>query len=230
MSELFPFLSSNQYIPKNETLFLQAITHRSYLKSNPEFIGHNEILEFLGDAVLGLVVGEWLIEKFPEEDEGKISRKRASLVNEDNLFQLSTKLGLADHLRVGAKENREDLINNPRILASTFEAILGAMFKDRGYEITKDWLYHLLNLHFQNFNFSADFALDYKTRLQEHVQEKFKVTPEYKVINEKGPEHKKMFCSQVTKDGVVIGEGMGNSKKMAEQNAAYSALKKMGQV
>lgn len=229
MSE-FVFLNETGYIPKSNELFWQALTHRSYLKSHPEFVGHNEILEFLGDAVLSLAVAEWLIKNFPDEDEGKLSRKRASLVNEETLYRLAEKLNLAHYLRVGLRENDIELKTNKRILASAFEAVVGAIYQESGFETSRQWINKIFDLYLSDFDFSHDFVTDYKTRLQEYVQEKFKITPEYRLISVSGPEHKKTFFTQVIKDGIVIGEGSGLNKKSSEQLAAYSALVKYGLV
>lgn len=206
----------------------QALTHKSFVnESKGEHVHHNEVLEFMGDSVLGLVVSQLLIEKFPNDDEGRLSKKRASLVNEKNLSELARDLGLELRLRLGKGERSSGVMRNPRILASTFEAIIGAIHLDSDFNTISQILRSLFNPMIDARDWVEDFELDYKTRLQELVQEKYSETPFYKLQEEVGPEHNKRFEVQVRVSGRVLGLGWGTSKKIAEQTAAKMALERL---
>jgi ribonuclease III len=209
----------------NSELYEQAFTHKSLAKGN-EHIAHNERLEYLGDAVLGLVVADYLFRMFPNDDEGQLSRKRASLVNESTLSRIAEHFDLASYLRAHHSQVLEDLQTNPRILASLFESIIGAMFIDLGFLKTRDWIekvyVSIVKLSFDDH----DYQDDYKTRFQELIQSRLKVTPVYTTIESTGPDHQRMFTVSVSVDGEVFGEGQGLSKKLAAQEAAKAALKK----
>lgn len=206
-------------------LYQQAFTHKSLAKGN-EHIAHNERLEYLGDAVLGLVVADYLFRMFPEDDEGHLSRKRASLVNESTLSRIAEHFDLASYLRAHHSQALEDLQTNPRIMASLFEAIVGAMFIDLGFAKTRDWIEKVYVLIVKLSFDDHDYQDDYKTRFQELVQSRLKVTPVYTTVESTGPDHQRVFTVSVSVDGEVFGEGQGSSKKIAAQEAAKAALKK----
>lgn len=207
------------------SLFEQAFNHKSLSKNN-DTIEHNERLEYLGDAVLGLVVAEVLYRFFPDDDEGNLSRKRASLVNESALSKISEHFGLSEYLRAHHSQSLEELQHNPRIMASLFEAVVGALYLDQGYQKTHAWIEKVM-LAVIGIDFDDhDFSSDYKSRFQELVQSKQKITPIYETVESTGPDHQRLFTVIVSVDGKVLGEGQGPSKKIAAQEAAKNALAK----
>lgn len=207
----------------DQALFEQTFTHKSLSKGD-EAILNNERLEFLGDAVLGMVTANLLYRLFPQEDEGSLSRKRASLVNESALSQVAQHFDLSRHLKAHHSQSLEDLKNNPRITSSLFEAVIGALFLDSGFEFTQKWVESALTksgvLSFDNH----DYTNDYKTRFQELIQSKYKITPIYETVESSGPDHLRQFTVTVSVDGRVMAQGTGASKKIAAQNAAQKAL------
>ncbi|MCE3009965.1 MAG: ribonuclease III [Proteobacteria bacterium] len=210
---------------KNKELFLQSMTHKSFHFENSGVSkGFNERLEFLGDAVLDLILSEYLMEVFPEENEGTLSKKRANLVNESTLAGLFQKLSLESFLKLGKGEQMAGLTAKPRLMASAYEALLGAYFLDQGFEEVRnvvrehftELVHHVISM--------PDFDQDFKTQLQEWSQSKVKVAPVYKLINESGPAHDRTFEVAVLLKDVEAGRGMGKSKKQAEQASARMAL------
>lgn len=220
------------YQALNENILLQALSHKSYIKKNPKHpVGNNERLEFIGDAVVDLVIATDLYRIFPEDNEGSLSRKRASLVNEEALYNLAMRLKLDEFILVDDGEGgKNNLRSSRRLLSGTLEALIGAMYEDRGFEAAKVWTQKLFEEQgFYQFS-DHDFAKDYKTRFQELIQEKMKVTPSYRTVGFSGPDHQKMFQVEVLVFDEVYGVGEGESKKMAEQVAAENALKRMNNV
>lgn len=218
---------SFNYQFNNQDLLTQALTHKSYFYEDPELkMGHNEKLEFLGDAVLDLILTEWLMHKFPEEDEGRLSKKRASLVNEQVLSRVAKNLQIPTYLKLGKGEKLSGGVDKPRILASAYEALIGAAFMDSGYQQIRD----VVRAHFeqiQDILGQTDYAEDYKTRLQEVIQAVKKPTPVYQHTHEEGPSHERQFYVRVLSGEQILGEGVGKSKKNAEQHAAQDALVKL---
>ncbi|NUN06046.1 MAG: ribonuclease III [Bdellovibrio sp.] len=205
-------------------LLNRALTHKSFaneLKQNTE---HNEKLEFLGDAVLDLVVGEFLFERFPEDTEGGLSKKRASIVNEEVLSELALDMELNKLMQLGKGETLTGGALKPRLVASSLEAIVGAMYLDGGFDVAKGFIRREFATLTDKVCGSEDFEKDYKTRLQELVQKSLKETPKYEVLAEEGPPHDREFlvCVKVKED--VWAQGRGRSKKNAEQSAAKNAL------
>lgn len=217
-----------QYQFKSEGLLDVALTHKSFhFEPGATSTAHNEKLEFLGDAVLDLVLSEWLMEQFPDAEEGSLSKKRASLVNETVLCEVAKELNLSEYLKLGKGERLSGGFEKPRLLASVYEAVIGAIFVDSGYDKTKE----IVRIHFhqiQNrFDFSEDFAGDFKTRLQELVQGQKKLAPVYQHLHEEGPAHDRTFFVRVMVGDQVLAEGSGKSKKIAEQNAAQIAFQRL---
>ncbi len=209
----------------NSNLLTRALTHKSYHNENlKKSIGNNERLEFLGDAVLDLVLSDYLMRMFLEVDEGDLSKLRASLVNEQALFEIAEELEVSEFLKLGKGESGSGGTKKPRLLASALEALLGAVFIDGGFNSAYKVVVDLFDKKIEAVDLSTQYKLDYKTRLQELVQESHKQTPSYKVINEEGPDHDKNFIVQVLVDVTVLGQGEGNSKKLASQEAARLAL------
>lgn len=207
-------------------LLQRALTHKSYANEMKVQLEHNEKLEFLGDAVLDLVVGELLFTQYPGDTEGGLSKKRASVVNEEILSEVATSLGLNQLLRLGKGETQTGGATKPRLLASTFEALVGALYLDAGFESAKNFLKKEFGERIENLGTCEDFERDYKTRLQEIVQKSLKETPKYEVVAEEGPPHCREFRVCVKINNTVSAEGRGRSKKVAEQMAAKNALEK----
>lgn len=211
----------------NRETLKSAITHKSYAneKKIPSY-RHNERLEFLGDAVLELVVSDTLMEAYPEAPEGDLSKLRASMVNEKTLSWIAKELELGDLLYLGKGEEIGQGREKASLLADAYEAVLGAIYLDRGfrkaYKVVKK---HALLLLKQVT--SDGFYKDYKTHLQETAQTLFKMVPKYRMTDESGPDHDKTFQVNILISGEVYGTGSGKSKKEAEQNAAREALEKL---
>jgi ribonuclease III len=203
-----------------------AFVHRSFVNENSKAKEHNERLEFLGDAVLELIVTEYLFAKFPEKPEGEMTSLRSALVKGETLAEVAAELDFGSYLRLSRGEARSGGAKKPYLLANTFEAVLGAVYLDGGYEKAKNIIEKFLFPKLEKI--IADGAqIDAKSGFQELAQEKLAITPEYKVLSENGPDHAKIFemGAYVGKD--LFGRGKGNSKQAAEQAAAKEALKKL---
>jgi ribonuclease-3 len=209
---------------KNSELLARALTHKSFAHELRDKGEHNEKLEFLGDAVLDLVLGEYLMELFPGDGEGGLSKKRASLVNEEVLSKLGMELELPKFLRLGKGETITGGAQKPRLLASAYEALVGAMFMDGGYEVVREFARRDFSKLIEGLDPVQDFERDYKTRLQEVMQKETKEAPVYELISEEGPPHDRAFTVCVRVKEVNLATGTGRSKKIAEQEAAKKAL------
>ncbi len=213
---------------KNKELLKQAFIHRSYLNENRSIkLEHNERLEFLGDAVLELVITDYLYKKYPEKDEGELTAYRSSLVNSVTLAGAAEKIGMNAFLLLSKGESKDTGRARQVILANTFEALVGALYMDQGYEIAQkfisDQLFGLIEEIVENRSF-----IDAKSRFQEEAQEKVGATPAYKLLKETGPDHNKVFTVGVYLREEMIVMGEGKSKQEAEQDAAEKALKQKG--
>ncbi|MFH1714501.1 MAG: ribonuclease III [Candidatus Nealsonbacteria bacterium] len=211
---------------KKKDLLIQAFCHRSYLNENPSFgLNNNERLEFLGDAVLELVVTEYLFEKYPKEPEGMLTNWRASLVNAKMLAEIAKDMNFNDYLLLSRGEVKETGKARQYILANTFESFFGALYLDRGYkkcqELIKKYLLPRLSEIIEKELFK-----DAKSLFQEKVQGKTGITPVYKVLRETGPDHEKHFIVGVFLDKEKVAQGEGFSKQEAEESAAKKALTK----
>lgn len=209
-------------------LLKQAFTHRSYLNENPKLgLHHNERLEYLGDAVLELAVSEYLFEKFPDRPEGELTAYRAALVNTQIIGEAASDLGMNDFLLLSRGEMKDTGKARQYILANTFEALIGALYLDRGYGSAKDFiaksLYHRLPGILENRLWQ-----DAKSKFQEKAQEVVGITPTYGVLEESGPDHDKRFIIGVHLGDDLVSKGEGESKQEAEQEAARRALKARG--
>lgn len=205
-------------------LLKQAFTHSSYVNEHrtKEKHIHNERLEFLGDAVLELGVSQFLYRNNPSMPEGEMTKLRASIVCEPSLEKFAQELEFGKHLLLGKGEEQTGGRKRPAILADAFEAFLGALYLDQGYEKTIKFLERTVFTKIVTGAFSH--AMDYKSQLQEFVQQEQDNWIEYEIIDEKGPSHSKEFIAQVKINGEVSGEGLGRTKKEAEQRAAKAAL------
>ena len=209
------------YSFKNRTYIETALTHSSY--ANEHKLKSNERLEFLGDSVLSLIVSENLFLRFIEDDEGDLSKIRASLVCEKGLFELAKKIDLPSYVRLGKGEECSGGRNRASVISDAFEALLAAIFLDSDFDTVKKWLLSLMNEELETAGKKP--SDDYKTIIQEITQKNGKGKVSYELIGESGPDHNKKFICAVMVDGVKIAEGEGKSKKDAEQNAAENAIK-----
>ena len=206
---------------KNKDLIIEALTHKSFKKPY-----NNERLEFLGDAVLNLIVGEYLFVKFPKSNEGELSKIRASLVNETGFTRLANEIKLGDFIYISSAEERNKGRTKASILSDAFEAIMGAIYLESGLNTLKPIILDLLEKSYDKINLDVLFS-DYKTALQEITQAKFASIPEYKIEGSYGPDHKKEFEVSIWIDGVNYGSANGKSKKLAQQAAAKIAIDKL---
>jgi len=209
---------------KNKRLLAEALTHRSYLNEHPKWkYNHNERLEYLGDAVLELIISEYLFHKFPNYDEGKLTLLRAALVNYQNLSKIAKKLKLDKFLLLSKGEKKDVSKAKDVILANTIEALIGAIYLDDGLETAKKFVEKFITPTLNEILETKSYK-DYKSKLQELIQEKLKITPTYKVLEESGPAHRKLFKIGVYFKDKLIAEGSGFSKQEAEMEAARKAL------
>lgn len=212
----------------DETLLTAALTHKSFAnESGDASVAHNERLEFLGDAVLDLVVSQYLFEHLPGFNEGDMSRIRSEVVSERSLSEVANRLDLGRYLHLGRGEERSGGRGKASLLANALEAVFGAVFRDGGFQAAQRVIKSLLDdeIHLSSRRKSG---IDYKTRLQEYFQGRFGRPPAYQLVAAQGPDHDRTYRIAVLFDDQVIGEGQGRSKKAAEQAAACVALASLG--
>lgn len=210
------------YTFKNKELLRQSLTHKSYAIES-HTAEHNERLEFLGDSVLSLIVAHYLFAKYPNEDEGHLSKIKSSLVSRNSLFKWAKEINLGEYIYLGAGEKMTGGKKRASILSNSIEAIIGAIYLDGGYEQAYNFVMNYLSNH------SWDtIEKDYKSYLQEIVQKKCKITPTYEIVQTEGPEHDKIFTVRVKIGKKVMGIGTGKNKKEAQQSAAKNALEATG--
>ena len=207
-----------QYTFKNKELLTHALTHKSCKKPY-----NNERLEFLGDAVLDLVVGEYLYTKFPTANEGNLSKIRASIVNEKGFMRLANEISLGKYIMISNAEENNSGRNKPSILSNAFEALMGAVYLEEGLETVRRITVEMMERVYPKIDLMTLFS-DYKTSLQELTQARFGVTPEYIMVGSTGPDHKKEFTVEVLVNKKSYAKATGPSKKEAEQEAAKITL------
>ncbi len=213
----------------NNDLLTEALTHRSYLNEYPKWsLPHNERLEYLGDAVLELMVSEELFEKFPSQPEGRLTVLRAALVNYQILAKVAERIGLQEFIMMSRGERKDTGKAREVILANAMEALIGAIYLDQGFAVAKKFIdaYVMVNL---DEVLKTKSYKDAKSELQEVIQERLKLTPTYDVVAEEGPAHKRMFTMGVYFGTTLIATGEGTSKQEAEADAAKNALKRYTQ-
>lgn len=211
---------------KDKSLLQQALTHRSYINENKNYkLPHNERLEFLGDAVLELVVTEFLFKKYPDKTEGDLTSYRAALVNTNTLSLASDRLNVNNFVLLSRGESKDVGRARAYILANAFEAIVGAIYLDSGYESARDFIADNL-FHLTDDIVSKKLWQDSKSYFQERAQDEAGITPSYNTLKEQGPDHNKIFTVGVFLGEELVAEGDGQSKQEAEQVAASLALKK----
>ncbi len=211
---------------KNKTLLKESLTHRSYLNENPSWgVSHNERLEFLGDAVLELAVTEVLFNQFPQHPEGQLTSLRAALVNYRIMAGVAKNLGFDEFILLSQGEAKDIGRARKVILANAMEAVIGAVYLDAGYQEAKRIIEEFIVNPNLNNVIEGGLYKDPKSHLQEIVQEKMKLTPTYQMLEEWGPDHKKIFKMGVYFGNKLFSEGEGYSKQEAEIEAAKNALK-----
>ncbi|HIC12130.1 MAG TPA: ribonuclease III [Sulfurimonas sp.] len=208
-----------EYVFKDKALITEALTHKSYKQSYD-----NERLEFLGDAVLDLIVGEYLFSKFRNSDEGKLSKIRASLVNETGFDKLARSLHLGDYILLSNAEDNNGGREKSSLLSNAFEAVIGAIYLEAGLGIVSEIAIKLIEHNHEEISLDSLFR-DFKTTLQELTQARFGITPEYTVLASRGPDHLKEFEMGVFIEGKEYARAVGKSKKIAQQEAAEIAVK-----
>ena len=208
---------------KNANLLSQALTHSSYAKSDPEEIADNERMEFLGDAVLELIIAHYLFCRFSHLDEGGLSRIRSAVVSEENLAHHARKIDLGSYILVG--KDQEQICSQDATLADAYEAVIGALYLDQGLKVAKRFI---LSFFIKEENLLSK-ARDFKSLLQEYSQSVHQKLPRYQLVREEGPDHKKMFRVKVEVNGKILGEGWGPTKKKAEKIAAKKAWEKLNE-
>lgn len=223
-SDFSKFENNIGIIFKNKDILKQAFTHRSYLNEHKESgLAHNERLEFLGDAVLELIVTEYLYEKYPDSDEGELTAFRSALVNAVTMSDAAAKIGMNDFLLLSKGESKDTGRARQIILANTIEALIGAIYLDQGYDSAKyfisKYIFNLIEKIIEEKTW-----LDAKSKFQELAQENESITPAYKTLREEGPDHDKKFTVGVFLEKEKVAEGTGKSKQEAEQEAAKKAL------
>ena len=209
------------YTFKNPALLRIALTHTSFANESKVPTTHNERLEFLGDSVLSVVVADHLFHQ-SKRPEGELSRMRASLVSEEALFQFAEEIQLGEYLRLGHGEELGGGRTRPSVVSDAFEAVIAALYLDGGFEVARNFIMPCITE-------GKTAEEDYKTRLQEVVQQSPDAALRYEVVDETGPDHDKKFTVSVWRNGTHLADGIGRSKKAAEQNAAKKALEKLKQ-
>jgi ribonuclease-3 len=224
--ELSNFLIKNKIIIKDSSIFDTAFTHKSFC--NNKNLKSNEQLEHLGDAVIGLAISDYIYRNYPDLDEGEMTKIKSKIVNGKTISKKAKELNLNKYLKLGKGEEKTGGRDKKSILENTFEAFIGAIYINSGYEITKDFIHQLFRKEIEKAK--QNKILDYKSELQEIIQKKFCTLPQYKVVNVTGQEHKKIFEITISINDKIISYGKGKSKKEAQQNAAKNALKYISKV
>ena len=206
----------------NLSYYEQALTHSSFAHERGHRRLHNERLEFLGDAVLELIISDYLYQKYSQLSEGKLTKLRADLVCEASLARIAYGLNLGQYMRLGKGEIVGGGASRPSLLADTIEALIGAHYLDRGFEVSREKVLELFFPILQELQ-EGHLRRDFKTLLQEFTQARYAVTPSYRIVRESGPDHEKTFTAEVMLAADVVGAGEGRSKKEAEQAAAKEA-------
>ncbi len=222
MQDLEKIQKKIKYKFKHTNLLKMALTHSSFVNEHKESQGSYERLEFLGDAILGFIVNEKIYSLFPNEDEGFMSKLKASVVCEPTLAKFSRELGYREAILMGQSEMQAGGMNRDSVLCDCFESVLAAIYLDSDFENARSWVNSIIT---EDIYFSDDFRTeDYKTLFQEKIQ-KSGANVSYKIISQSGPDHNKVFEAEVYVNNKAVARGTGTSKKGAEQNAAENALK-----
>jgi ribonuclease-3 len=215
------------YTFSNPELLERALTHKSYANEN-RVPYHNERMEFLGDAVLSLVVSEYLMKTCPDSTEGDLSRLRAAVVSEPPLAAIAREIGLGSYILLGRGEEQTGGRDKDSLLSNCLEALIASIYLDTGKDAAEAFVIRFFEDVIKK-TCTSRATLDYKTELQELCQERLKQLPEYRIVSETGPDHQKQFEVEVWIKGRLSGRGIGRSKKEAEQRAAKEALAKLSE-
>jgi len=219
-----------KYVFQQEPLLLEALTHRSFVQTSGHAAArHNERLEFLGDAVLGLVISESLVANFPSFAEGELSKLKAGLISRVTLSRVARRLKLGQWLRLGRGEEASSGREKHSLLANALEALIGAVYLDGGLEAARTLIHQILATEFSGLQNQPELTVggDWKSRLQEGLYKLDGATPRYRLVQETGPDHQKLFKITVEFGGQVMGHGEGGTKKEAEQRAAEQAFSRL---
>lgn len=219
-----------KYDFSDSSILREALTHSSYANEKKgELISHNERLEFLGDSVLSIVISDYLFSNHKDLPEGDLTKIRSKIVCEATLAECSRKIKLGHYMYFGKGEEMTGGRERTSILADAYEALIAAIYRDGGIDQAGNFILREMKSSINN-SISGKIFIDYKTHLQEIVQVKKNNRIKYEIINEKGPDHCKVFCTNVLLNDKIIGFGEGRSKKESEQNAAKMALERVGDV
>jgi len=224
-----PFLTARAFQERlglqfeDQSLILRALTHRSSVNEYPFLIGDNERLEFLGDAVIGFVAADFLYHRFPEKREGTLTAMRAYLVRRETLARFARAIALGEHIIMGRGEEESGGRERDSVLSSTFEAVVGAIYLDKGLKAAVDFLLPFFRPELERLQ-TDQLTKDAKSRLQEWAQAELRKTPAYVTVAASGPDHDREFTVEVRIDGETYGVGKGKSKQQAAQAAAQDAL------
>ena len=206
---------------KNKTLLEEALTHKSYAMERGAGLPDNERLEFLGDSVFNTVISTFLFKRFPDVDEGRLSKLKSQLVARQSLLTWGKELKIGRFLKISDSEETTGGRERDSMVANVVEALIGAIFLDQGFEPAQEFILGYFSKK------KRIIETDYKSKLQEIIQKKYKIPPSYAVLSETGPDHDKTFAMEVRIKKKALGRGEGKSKKEAEQDAAHEALKKV---
>jgi ribonuclease III len=222
------FLDSIDASFENVALLDQALTHSSFVNESPTSQGRdNQRLEYLGDAVLDFLVGEWLYKSYPDAQEGELTSLRAQVVRNESLAEWGRRLGIGQYLRMGRGEAATGGPDRDANLGAAVEALIGALYLDRGLDDTRVFVNAFLEKRAEEIEL-AHAMKDAKSYLQEHIQSTLRETPHYQIVSEEGPDHAKIFTAVVVVNNVIWGEGTGGSKQAAQQAAAGDAIERLG--
>ncbi len=221
--ELKKFQKSLRFRFRELSLLDRALTHKSYVDQNGVKSRDNERLEFVGDAVIDLVIRDYSLKRFPERSEGELSKLRSAVASETTLSSIARRMELGKHLLMGKGEESSGGRKKHSLLANAFEAVAAAIYLDGGFNEAYRIILPFLEQDIEKVSLGGNQG-DYKSRLQEYTQNRLGCVPRYRVVSEEGPDHKKVFLVQLALEGRVIGSGRGKSKKVAEQHAAREAL------
>ncbi len=212
---------------KEPPLLEQALTHSSFVNENPGVApASNERLEFLGDAILGMMFAQKLYQDLPNSPEGELTKLRSDLVRRGTLFSLAKTIGLGDYLYLGKGEEASGGRDKPANLARAMEAMIAAVFLDQGWDTTRDLILRLFDTELKRLE-RQGAGVDYKSQLQHFVQSRQQETPSYRITETTGPDHQPRFTAEVMAGNTILATGHGRSKKLAETEAAYQALEKL---
>lgn len=209
----------------DDSLLFQALTHSSYAYEAGGETADNEVLEFLGDSVLGFIIADYLYRNYPQLNEGEMSKLKSAAASTGTLVVFAQKIPLSKYIRLGKGEIKSGGRKKKTILAGAFEALLAALYLDGGIKTVSRFLLEYLNVFFKKIDMNHFFINNYKSALQEHLQKENYPAPVYQAVTTKGPDHKKQFLVEVSSQDQVLAKAKGISKKEAEQKAAQKAMK-----